>query len=177
MGRPAVTHKAPTENGDTNLVTETSTRGRPKIIPGLQAVGAGFIIPDSVRRIFVNGWKSHVSFTHLTDAYCAYRHSTALPSHDETIVLDPLTDRISMLAKPVADEEEERLTFAEWYQAHIRFLELVNQYFKGDYPFWKAHYEMILTSQTLMEHWQLWLSYDVAIRHRSVALGIDPSVC
>lgn len=157
------------------LPSSTSTRGRPKRIPGQQAVGAGYHIPDSVTKIFMGGWKTHVPLNHLTDAYCMYKHSSALPPNDETVMFDPSTGQVSSVAKPFAADEEERLTFDEWFQAHRRLLLLIKKYLPEELECWQAHFNRILNSEALTEHWALWLLYDIEIRHRSCTESIDPS--
>ncbi|KAH6903180.1 hypothetical protein BKA70DRAFT_1194583 [Coprinopsis sp. MPI-PUGE-AT-0042] len=159
-------------------ITNTSAhhRNRPARVRGQVASGAGYHIPESIRRNFMGGWKNHVPLNQLTDAYCMYRHSSALPSHEDTIVLDPLTGQISSAAKPIAAEEEERLSFDEWYQAQRRLMDLIREFVPEEYDDWRAHFDRILNSETRAEHWQLWLLYDIEIRNRAHSSSIDPSL-
>ncbi|KAH6874640.1 hypothetical protein BKA70DRAFT_1208672 [Coprinopsis sp. MPI-PUGE-AT-0042] len=156
--------------------TSTSTHtGRPERIPGHMASSAGYTIPEHIRKVFKSGWKTHVPFNQLTDAYCLYRHSTALPINEETIVLDSATGQISSAAKPVSADEEERLTFDEWHQAYRRIIQLISEYAPRELDLWRTHFDRILNTEDRAEHWFLWLLYDIEIRRRACYTPIDPA--
>ncbi|TFK21121.1 hypothetical protein FA15DRAFT_97225 [Coprinopsis marcescibilis] len=156
--------------------TSTSKSSRPKRCKGMAATSTGYLVPDSISRVFSSGWSTHVSLVHLTDKYCQYKNASSLPQIEEGFLLDSTTGKISTFTKQGTNSEEFNLTFDEWHQAWGRLLPLIQRHLLDEYDLWKTHYGRILEDQTRSEHWPLWLAYDIEVRKRCVATNIDPSV-
>ncbi|TFK17169.1 hypothetical protein FA15DRAFT_711070 [Coprinopsis marcescibilis] len=113
----------------------TQCTARPEQQLGRLAVGAGYIIPDSVTRIFKSGWTSHVSLALLTDAHCLYSNASSSDSH-ENIVLNTSTGRVSTSAAPLSVEKEYSLSFDEWHQSWQRLHGLIQDYIPNKQEVW-----------------------------------------
>ena len=50
--------------------TTPSPHKRPARIPGLVGTNAAFLVPDNIRKKFIEGWTVHVPLTFLTDKGC-----------------------------------------------------------------------------------------------------------
>ncbi|TFK19744.1 hypothetical protein FA15DRAFT_648017 [Coprinopsis marcescibilis] len=150
----------------------TQRTARPERRPGRLAVGAGYIIPDSVTKIFKSGWTSHVSLSLLTDANCLYSNASLSDPH-ENVVLNTSTGRVSTSAAPLSVEKEYSLSFDEWHQSWQRLHELIRDYVPNEREAWLVHYNRVLGSPTRSEHWPLWLAYDIEIRRRAVREGFN----
>jgi hypothetical protein len=147
---------------------------RPSRIPGAFAAGAGFLVPDTIRNKFRNGWVVHIPLTYLTNKYCAYKKSATV-FHD-SLSIDEMSGHIVTASKPLSDAGELDLTFEEWHQAWRRLLPLIREFLPDDYDAWNSHFLTIRDKETLADCWRLWLAYDTEICRRSVHEGIDPAV-
>jgi hypothetical protein len=153
----------------------TSPRKRPVRTPGLVGTNAAFLVPDHIRRKFVDGWTSHVPLTFLTDRGCLLKNKSLISAAQETLSFDSITGQVVATSKPLNDNGELDLTFDEWHQAWRRLLELIHSYFPEEFLMWETHYNFILNNQNRAEMWPLYLAYDTEIRKRSTVSSIDPS--
>ena len=154
------------------VINTYASRERPARRIGSLASGAGYLVPDQVRKFFHAGWKEHVPLTFLTDKHCSYKSGLQVTSQD-TISFDE-NGKIIMTPKTLPAEGELNMTFEEWFQAWTRLLPLIQQYRPEEYELWVKHYLRILHHETRSEFWQLWLAYDVEVRRRSTCQDIDP---
>ena len=166
---PPVTPIAP-------LVDLSAARRRPSRVLGLAGTNAAFLVPDHIRKKFVDGWTVHVPLTFLTDKGCLLKNKLSAASTHEVLSMDPSSGQIITTSKPLFDTGELDLTFDEWHQAWRRLLELIKTYLPLEFPLWEIHYTFILNNDNQAEMWPLYVSYDVEIRKRAVVSSIDPSV-
>ena len=152
--------------------TFTLTRRRPALVPGLVGSNTAFLVPDNVRRKFIEGWTSHVSLVHLTDKGCLFKNKS---STNDAISFDPVTGTIHTTSASLSDDGELDLTFDEWHQAWRRLLDLIRSFVPRDFLAWEVHYSFIANSENRAELWPLYLAYDAEIRRRTTRFPIDPS--
>ena len=168
---PVPNHMAPPA-----LIPSAPSRRRPAHTPGLVGTNVAFLVPESVRKKFVDGWSSHVPLTFLTDKGCLFKDKSSTISSHDLLTIDPATGAIQTSSTSLSDDGELDLTFDEWHQAWRRLLELIRTYFPDEFLMWETHYSFILNSENRAELWPLFLSYDAEIRRRSTRFSIDPSV-
>ena len=156
--------------------TVTSPRKRPARTIGLAGTNAAFLVPDHIRKKFLDGWNVHVPLTFLTDKGCLTRDRHATSSTQDLISIDSTTGRFVTTPKPLSDEGELELTFDEWHQAWRRLLELIKTFLPEEFPLWEVHHTFILNSENRSEMWPLYLAYDAEIRKRATQFSIDPSI-
>jgi hypothetical protein len=164
----AAPYNAPTPLAD----TPTSPRKRPTRTPGLVGTNAAFLIPDNIRRKFMEGWWSHVPLTYLTDKGCLLKNKNA---SQDLLSYDPVTGKVVTTSKVLHDNGELELTFDEWHQAWQHLLDLIKTYLPEEFLLWEIHYLFILNSENRAELWPLYLAYDADIRRRTTVSSIDPS--
>ena len=151
-------------------------RKRPALIPGLVGTNAAFLVPDNIRKKFMDGWSTHVPLTYLTNKGCLYKNRTNLNSTNDVLTIDPLTGQVTTTSKTLSDNGELELTFDEWHQAWRCLLDLIKTYVPQDFLAWEVHYSFILNSENRAEMWPLYLAYDVDMRRRAIHFGVDPSI-
>ena len=151
----------------------THSRRRPPRTPGLVGTSASFLVPDNVRRKFMEGWTSHVSLIHLTDKGCTFKNKSS--SSNDSLSIDPVTGTIHTVSSSLSDDGELDLTFDEWHQAWRRLLDLIRSFVPHDFLAWEVHYSFIANSENRAELWPLYLAYDAEIRRRTTRHPIDPS--
>jgi hypothetical protein len=152
------------------------SRKRPSRVVGQLATNAAFIVPDQIRKKFIDGWNTHIPLTFLTDKACSSKNiSTSLNSMQDYITIDDTSGRFMSTAKPLPSDGELDLSFDEWHQAWQRLLDLIARYAPQEHQFWLIHYEFILNKENRAELWPLYLSYDTEIRKRSTFDSLDPS--
>lgn len=151
----------------------TSSRKRPARTLGLLGTSAAYLVPDHIRKKFIDGWNVHVPLTFLTDKGCLLKNKSTDPSTQDLLTID--NGRILATTKPLSDDGELDLTFDEWHQAWRRLLNLIRTYIPEEYTLWELHYSFILNNDNRAELWPLYLAYDSEIRRRSTQLPIDPS--
>lgn len=154
----------------------TPSRKRPDRTLGLAGTSAAYLVPDFVRKKFVDGWSVHVPLTFLTDKGCLLRNKPVTSATQEILTIDNSTGRIQTTAKPLSDDGELDLTFDEWHQAWRRLLDLIRTFLSTEFLLWESHYYFILNRENRAELWPIYLAYDVEIRRRAVQTPIDPSV-
>lgn len=152
----------------------TPIRRRPARVPGLVGTNAAFLVPDHIRKKFIDGWSSHVPLTYLTDKGCLLKNKSTNPTQD-VLSFDASTGHVTTTSMSLPDNGELDMTFDEWHQAWRRLLELIKAYIPQDFLAWEVHYSFILNSENRAEMWPLYLAYDAEIRRRTTHLGIDPS--
>ena len=154
----------------------TSALKRPPRIPGLVATNAGFLIPNSIRKKFRDGWTSHIPLTYLTNKGCLLKNKASVNSAQDIMSFDPTTGQVVTTSRTLNDHGELELTFNEWYQVWRRLLALIDEFFKEEFLMWKKHYSFIHDSENRAELWPLYVAYDVEIRRKATQSSIDPSV-
>jgi len=154
----------------------TSARKRPPRVLGLAGTNAAFLVPDHIRKKFIDGWTVHIPLTFLTDKGCLLKNKPLATSTQEILSMDPSSGQIITTSKPLSDSGELNLTFDEWHQAWRRLLDLIKTYVLLEFPLWEIHYTFILNNDNRAEMWPLYLAYDVEIRRRAIVSSIDPSV-
>ncbi|KAJ3559983.1 hypothetical protein NP233_g11129 [Leucocoprinus birnbaumii] len=152
----------------------TAPKGRPAIVPGLEADTVPFHIPEEIRKKFKSGWNTHIPLMFLMDRHCMLgRTPMALT---DGMSLDKSTGLIVHVEKMLPAEEEYKIDFDEWQQAWRRLLDLIETYIPDILPPWKHHYERILNALTHASQWDTWRRYDIELRRQSTHKGIDPQV-
>jgi hypothetical protein len=151
------------------------SRKRPARVPGLVGTSAAYLVPDNIRKKFVDGWNVHVPLTFLTDKGCLLKDKSAVDASLELLSINSSTGIIQTSSTSLIDDGELDLTFDEWHQAWRRLLDLIRSWVAHEFALWETHYLFILNKENRAELWPLYLTYDVEIRKRSVQTGIDPS--
>ncbi|KAJ7433347.1 hypothetical protein FB451DRAFT_1064480, partial [Mycena latifolia] len=149
---------------------------RPERQPGLTATNAAHLVPDAIRKRFIQGWTKHVPLHYLTDAFCSHDNLASAKELNELYTLDGTHGGVVSVPKDLPSAPELDLTFAEWFQAWGRLLELIRTYFRSEFPLWEQHYNRILHRPNKEENWALCVAYDAEVRRRSCTSGLDPSV-
>ena len=155
--------------------SSSSLRKRPPRIPGLVGNNASYLVPENIRKKFIDGWVSHVPLSYLTDKACEFKNRSALNAAQDILSFDPNTGQVITTSKVLHDNGELELTFDEWHQAWRRLLELISTHVPKEFLVWEAHYSRILNSENRAELWPLYLAYDAEIRKRATQTSIDPS--
>jgi hypothetical protein len=168
---PAVAQNMPTPPIDPTI----SPRKRPARIPGFVGTNAAYLVPDNIRRKFMEGWTSHVPLTYLTDKGCLLKNKALLNAAQDILSFDSTTGQVVMTSKVLYDNGELDLTFDEWHQAWRRLLELIKTFLPDEFLLWEVHYLFILNNENRAEMWPLYLAYDAEIRRRATQSPIDPS--
>ena len=143
-----------------------------------QLASRAFLVPDNIRKKFIDGWSTHVPLTYLTDKGCLFKNKATFNSANDVLTIDPLTGQVTTMSKTLSDNGELELTFDEWHQAWRRLLDLIKTYLPEDILVWEVHYSFILNSENRAEMWPLssYLAYDAKIWKRTTHFGIHPSV-
>ena len=136
---------------------------------------AAYIVPDQIRKKFVEGWTTHVPLVYLTDKYCAEKNGIATGTIQETLSLDHESGKLTTTIKELSTIGELDLSFDEWHQAWNRLLSLIQEFVPEEHASWNHHFTRIRDSQTRATYWPIWVSYDYEIRHRATRTGIDPT--
>ena len=76
---------------------------------------AAFLVPDNIRKKFIDGWLTHVPLTYLTDKGCLFKNKATLNSANDVLTIDPLTGQVTTTSKTLSDNGELELTFDEWH--------------------------------------------------------------
>lgn len=149
-------------------------RQRPAIIPGQVAEETFTLVPDAVRKLFVNGWTTYVPLTYLTDEYCekVEDHHKLEP----VVRLDTSTGQWVRSGDQLPDRGETSLSFLKWTRAWQRKLGILESIGHPDRARWLAHTQVVMGRPNLEEDWPLWLRYCIAVRKRSLQDGLDPSI-
>ena len=143
------------------------SRKRPAHTPGLVGTNAAYLVPEHIRRKFVDGWNTHVPLL--------VRDKPSTTVAQDVLTIDNTTGQLLTSSKPLSDDRELDLSFDEWHQAWRRLLDLIKAYLPDEFSMWEIHYSFILNNHNQAELWPLYLDYDAEIRKRSVQLPIDPS--
>lgn len=177
MPNPPYNIPAPVANNPPTAAPDisTSTRRRPARIPGFVGTNASYLVPEAVRKKFIEGWGSHVSLVHLTDKGCLFNDKSSADSGDN-ITIDIENKTIKTASSSLSDDKELSLTFDEWHQAWRRLLDLIRTFIPHDFLAWEVHYSFILNSENRAELWPLYLAYDAEIRKKTTRFPIDPSI-
>ena len=123
----------------------SNSRKRPSRIIGQLATNAAFIVPDQIRKKFIDGWNTHVPLTFLTDKACSSKNMGAsINSLQDYVTVDDSSGRFVSTARPLSTDGELDLSFNEWHQAWQRLLDLLSRYLPQEHHFWLIHYEFIL---------------------------------
>lgn len=147
-------------------------KGRPDAIRGMRATYTPFTIPESVHKKMARGWQDRISLTYLTDKFCT-------PGNEPKNKDFEMNQRYGVMVsteQSLNDTNENKLTFQDWHQAWMRFLELIQQYIPKIYGIWKAHFDRIYAAPSHLTDWPTWLAYDILIRKQALHIAIDPSM-
>jgi hypothetical protein len=150
-------------------------RRRPARIPGLVGTNAAFLVPDNIRKKFMEGWITHVPLTYLTDKGCLLKNRSLVNASQDILSYDSATCQVVTTSRALPDNGELELTFDEWHQAWRRLLDLIKTFLPQEFLMWEIHYSFILNSENRAEMWPLYLAYDAEIRRRATQTSIDPS--
>jgi hypothetical protein len=159
---PAFIQNPTTPNLNNDILTPS--RKRPNRIPGFLGTSASFLVPDFIRKKFIDGWNVHVPLTYLTDRGCLLKDKSLANSAQDLLTIDGSSGRVLTTAKPLSDDGELNLTFDEWHQAWRRLLDLIKSYLPADLDAWTTHFSFILNNDNRAEQWPLYLAYDAEIR-------------
>ena len=99
------------------------SRKRPARTPGLAGTNTAFLVPDNVRKKFMDGgWSSHVPLTYLTDKGCLFKDRSSTVLAQDLLTVDPTSGAIQTTSTSLSEEGELDLTFDEWHQAWRRLV-------------------------------------------------------
>jgi hypothetical protein len=101
---------------------------RPARTLGLVGTNAAYLVPDNIRKKFMEGWRSHVPLTYLTDRGCLLKNKSLLNAAQDILSYDPSTGQVITTSKALNDNGELELTFDEWHQVWRRLLDLIRSY-------------------------------------------------
>lgn len=65
------------------------------------ATSAAFMVPDAIRKKFIDGWAVHVPLTYLTDKYCAFKDGIVPGSLQDLLVIDSDSGGVTSTPKPL----------------------------------------------------------------------------
>jgi hypothetical protein len=148
---------------------------RPARTLGLVGTNAAYLVPDNIRKKFMEGWRSHVPLTYLTDKGCLLKNKSLLNSAQDILSYDPSTGQVVTTSKILNHNGELELSFDEWHQAWRRLLDLIKTFLPQEFLLWEVHYNFILNNENRSKMWPLYLAYDAEIRRRATQTSIDPS--
>jgi hypothetical protein len=131
-----------------------------------------YLVPDHIRKKFIDSWAIHVLLTFLTDKGCLLKDKSISSSSQDLLTID--NSQILTTAKPLSDDGELDLTFDEWHQAWRCLLDLIKLHLPDKFLLWEVHYSFILNNDNWAELWPLYLAYDTKICKRATQLPIDP---
>ena len=154
----------------------TPSRRHPARTLGLAGTNAAFLVPDHIRKKFIDGWHVHVPLTYLTDKGCVFKDKPAVVASQELLMIDNVTGHIQTSSKPLSDTGELDLTFNEWHQVWRHLLDLIRTHIPDELWLWEIHHTFIVNKENCTELWPIYLAYDVEIRKRATQLPIDPSI-
>ncbi|KAJ7856210.1 hypothetical protein B0H14DRAFT_2507774, partial [Mycena olivaceomarginata] len=175
----SIFHNGSTSANDHAAVStpaSASSRKRPARKLGQTASNAGHLIPEPIRRKFIDGWKTHVPLQFLTDKYCAHANQASAKELNDFLTVDGSSNSIVSVAKELPIDGELSLSFDEWFQAWGRLLELILAHIPEEHSLWILHFESILHRPNRSQNWALCLEYDSQIRRRALTSDIDPAV-
>ena len=115
-------------------------RKRPARVPGLVGTNAAYLVPDNIRKKFMEGWTVHVPLTFLTDKSCLLKNKTSLAASQDVMSFDPSTGQVTTTSKALNDAGELELTFDKWHQAWRRLLELISDFCPQELHLWQIHH-------------------------------------
>jgi hypothetical protein len=147
-----------------------SPHKRPTRTPGLVGTNTVFLIPDNIRRKFMEGWWCHIPLTYLTDKGCLLKNKN---TSQDLLSYDLVTGKVVTTSKALHDNGELELMFGEWHQAWRRLLDLIKTYLPEEFLLWEIDYLFILNSENRAELWPLYLAYDADICRRTTVSPID----
>ena len=111
----------------------TPTHKCPTRTPGLIGTNTAFLVPEFVRKRFLDGWSIHVSLTYLTNKGCLLKDKSMASSSQDLLTIDNATSCILTTTKPLSDDGELDLTFDEWHQAWQRLLDLIKEFIPQEF--------------------------------------------
>jgi hypothetical protein len=123
----------------------------------------------------MEGWRTHVPLSYLTDKGCLLKNKSSLNAAQDILSFDASSGQVITTSKALQDNGELELSFDEWHQAWRRLLDLIKTFLPQEFMMWEVHYSFILNSENRSEMWPLYLAYDAEIRKRSTQTPIDPS--
>ncbi|KAJ7128281.1 hypothetical protein C8R46DRAFT_824588, partial [Mycena filopes] len=168
----------PTRARASKLIPAVSSnpRRRPARVAGSTTSVSGHLIPEPIRKKFIDGWKSHVPLNYLVDKYCEFANHASTKELNDMFTMDSSSGSIFSVAKELPVDNELELTFDEWFQAWGRLLQLIKSYVPEEHAVWLAHHERIMHFPSRSADWDLLLDYDSQIRRRALNEDFDPSV-
>lgn len=98
-------------------VSRSLGRKRPARQLGLLSTNAAFLVPDFIRKKFMDGWTVHVPLTYLTDSYCAFSNHSSAKALQDSFSFDAASGNVISNPKPLPSDGELKMTFDEWHQA------------------------------------------------------------
>ncbi|CUA77097.1 hypothetical protein RSOLAG22IIIB_12543 [Rhizoctonia solani] len=122
-----------------------------------------------VDRVTKNNWSSYVSLRYLTNEY-----RQQVDQHDQlrdTMHFDWGSGTWVTLSAELPDLSESLLAFVQWMRAFQRLLATLCSMSHPCTPYRETHAQIVEHHRSLMSNWPLVLSYDIAIRRRSVLDG------
>ena len=75
----------------------THSRKRPTRTPGLVGTNAAYLVPEHIRKKFVDGWNTHVPLTYLTDKGCLVKDKPSTTTSQDILTIDNSTGNCSLL--------------------------------------------------------------------------------
>ena len=73
-------------------------RKRPARTPGLTGSNASYMVPENIRKKFIEGWSSHVPLSYLTDKNCEFKNKSLLNAAQDILSFDPGNYNVKDLA-------------------------------------------------------------------------------
>ena len=138
----------------------------------LVGINTSFLVPDNMRKKFIDGWNVHIPLTYLTNKGCSWKDKSS--TSQDLFTIDSLSHHISTSSKPLSDKGELDLSFDKWHQAWQLLLELIREFISKEFLLWEIHYNHILNSENHAELWPLYLAYNNEVRRRTTQFPINP---
>lgn len=145
------------------LTGSGASASRPTRIRGSVAASHKLSIPNGVVEILRTGWNRHIPLIYFTDTF--------LKSYAEGRVPDPALGNKDL---PVNGELE--LSYEHWSAAWRRFLEQIKFFLPLEYDNWMVHVQQITNREDRIQHWPLYLRYDIEVRKRCLRESFDPAM-
>ena len=117
----------------------TSLQRCPTHTPGLASTNTVFLVPDHIRKKFMDSWNVHVPLTYLIDMGCLFKDKPAIVAAQELLTIDSITGHIQTSSKPLSDFGKLDLTFDEWHQVWCCLLDLIRTHLLSKLLMWEIH--------------------------------------
>jgi hypothetical protein len=175
----------PESSARTTHASTSSARFAPHVFdPDVGQLKVSLPDPIAVSIVLRDGWRKHISLTHLTDEACSIRKYTASLNSDTFTLLDNQLVKVS----PSLDSNDElAMTLGPWVEAARRFVRMLRTSLNAGSPqnvaqiasAWEQHFINIQTQPNLQDNFSsIWLPYDITLCKTYICPGqnFNPAV-